>query len=72
MAERFGPNKKTTKDMLGSFVNHGLTQAEAEQESVLQMYVKSHVFLKVKNAHDLLDSPALTRQLLQSEPWYCS
>jgi len=35
--ERFGPDKKVKKDMLGSFVAHGLTQTEAESESLLQM-----------------------------------
>ena len=37
-AERFGPQKKVHKDMLGSFVAHGLTQEEAESEILLQMY----------------------------------
>jgi hypothetical protein len=36
-AERFGPDKKVRKDMLGSFVAHGLTQKEAESEILLQM-----------------------------------
>jgi hypothetical protein len=36
-AERFGPDKKVQKDMLGSFVAHGLTQKEAESEILLQM-----------------------------------
>jgi hypothetical protein len=38
--ERFGPDKKDNWDMLGSFVRHGLTQEEAESETVLQMYVR--------------------------------
>lgn len=37
-AERFGPNKKIRKDMLGSFVAHGLTQEEASSEILMQMY----------------------------------
>lgn len=37
VAERYGPDRKTRPDMLGSFVNHGLSQEEAEQETVLQM-----------------------------------
>lgn len=37
VAERYGPDKKTRPDMLGSFVKHGLSQEEAEQETVLQM-----------------------------------
>jgi hypothetical protein len=28
--------------MLGSFVEHGITQREAEQETVLQMYDPGH------------------------------
>ena len=36
-SERFGPNKKVRRDMLGSFVAHGLTQDEAESEILLQM-----------------------------------
>jgi hypothetical protein len=39
VAERFGPNKKVQKDMLGSFIAHGLTQEEAGSESLLQMLV---------------------------------
>jgi len=38
VAERFGPARKTVPDMLGSFVHHGLTQEEAESETILQMY----------------------------------
>ena len=34
-AKRYGPQKKTQKDMLGSFVAHGLTQSEAESEILL-------------------------------------
>lgn len=39
VAERFGPDKKVQKDMLGSFIAHGLTQTEAESETLVQMYV---------------------------------
>ncbi|RBR15426.1 hypothetical protein FVER53590_09331 [Fusarium verticillioides] len=35
-AERFGLDKKVQKDMLGSFIAHGLTQKEAESEILLQ------------------------------------
>ena len=37
---RFGPDgkpKNDTKDMLGSFIRHGLTQEEAKQESLLNL-----------------------------------
>jgi len=39
VAQRFGPDMKERRDMLGSFVRHGLTQKEAEVESLVQMYV---------------------------------
>lgn len=39
--ERFGPNKKVKRDMLGSFVAHGLTQDEAESEILLQLLAGS-------------------------------
>ncbi|KAK4464777.1 cytochrome P450 monooxygenase mpaDE [Cladorrhinum samala] len=35
-SERYGPNKKVNNDMLGSFVNHGLTPKEAESEIIVQ------------------------------------
>lgn len=37
VGERFGPDKKTQQDMLGSFIRHGLTQEEVESETILQM-----------------------------------
>jgi len=37
ISKRFGPNAKTTRDMLGSFVANGLTQSEAEAETIIQM-----------------------------------
>jgi hypothetical protein len=39
VGERFGPEKKVKRDMLGSFLAHGLTQREARTETLLQMYV---------------------------------
>jgi hypothetical protein len=41
-AQRFGPDKKVTKDMVGSFVRHGLTEREIQGEIILQMY-SSHL-----------------------------
>lgn len=41
VAKRFGPDKVTRRDMLGSFVAHGLSQVELERESILQMYVQN-------------------------------
>ncbi|KAK1511856.1 hypothetical protein CTAM01_00786 [Colletotrichum tamarilloi] len=40
-AERFGPDAKVERDMLGSFVAHGLTQEEAESEILLQIIAGS-------------------------------
>ncbi|KAE9377678.1 pisatin demethylase [Stipitochalara longipes BDJ] len=37
VAERFGPNKKVRRDMLGSFIAHGLTQRDAQTETLLQI-----------------------------------
>ena len=35
--ERFGPKKIDRKDMLGSFIKHGMDFGEAERSSLLQM-----------------------------------
>jgi hypothetical protein len=35
--QRFGPDAKDQRDMLGSFIRHGLTREEAESETILQM-----------------------------------
>jgi hypothetical protein len=37
VAERFGPNKRIQRDMLGSFIAHGLNREEAESEVIIQM-----------------------------------
>jgi hypothetical protein len=37
VAERYGSEKITKPDMLGSFVAHGLSQKDAESESLVQM-----------------------------------
>lgn len=37
VAERFGPDKITRRDMLGSLVAHGLSQAELQRETVNQL-----------------------------------
>jgi hypothetical protein len=49
VGERFGPNKKVQKDMLGSFIAHGLTQEEAESEILVQVYVTSTIELTLEN-----------------------
>ncbi|KEZ40403.1 hypothetical protein SAPIO_CDS8267 [Scedosporium apiospermum] len=40
-AERFGPDRQEQRDMLGSFVRHGLTQREAQSETLLQILAGS-------------------------------
>ncbi|KAF9882020.1 benzoate 4-monooxygenase cytochrome p450 [Colletotrichum karsti] len=40
-AERFGPDRIVQKDMLGSFINHGMTQEEAESEILVQVLAGS-------------------------------
>ncbi|PHH91604.1 hypothetical protein CDD83_11008 [Cordyceps sp. RAO-2017] len=40
-AERFGPDKKIERDMLGSFVARGLTQPEVESEILMQILAGS-------------------------------
>jgi cytochrome P450 len=37
VAKRFGPKAEEKQDILGSFIRHGLTQLEAESESLLQI-----------------------------------
>jgi hypothetical protein len=46
VAKRFEPDRRKGEDwdMLGSFIRHGLTQEEAESESVLQMFVETKSF----------------------------
>jgi len=39
VAERFGPNPVIRKDMLGSFLSHGLTREQLESETLTQMLV---------------------------------
>ncbi|CAG8957256.1 hypothetical protein HYFRA_00010678 [Hymenoscyphus fraxineus] len=41
VAQRFGSEKKVQRDMLGSFIAHGLTQREAEAETILQIMAGS-------------------------------
>ena len=45
VAERFGANKVIRKDMLGSFLTHGLTQEQLESETLTQMYQARLFFL---------------------------
>lgn len=41
VAERFGPHAVSQPDMLGSFIRHGLDQAEASRESLLNVVAGS-------------------------------
>jgi cytochrome P450 len=41
VASRFGADKKEQKDMMGSFIRHGLTQDELESETLLQIIAGS-------------------------------
>ncbi|CZR65017.1 related to pisatin demethylase (cytochrome P450) [Phialocephala subalpina] len=41
VAERFRENKKVQRDMLGSFIAHGLNQEDAESETLLQVMAGS-------------------------------
>lgn len=41
VGERYGPNAKDKRDMLGSFVRHGLSQRQAESEVLLQIIAGS-------------------------------
>lgn len=41
VGKRFGPDKKVQRDMLGSFIAHGLTQKEAESETLVQILAGS-------------------------------
>lgn len=67
VGERFGPNKREQRDMLGSFVRHGLTQREAESETLMQILAGSdttagairatllHIITSPHVLHTLLD-----------------
>jgi hypothetical protein len=48
VAERYGLDRKVQGDMLGSFVRDGLTQEEAETESLLQMYWLPSTIVHIK------------------------
>lgn len=54
VAERFGPQKDTRRDMLGSFIRHGLTQWEGESEILVQMFVLKLRQIVFKNQPKLL------------------
>jgi cytochrome P450 len=71
VAKRFGPNKLVKKDMLGSFINHGLSQTEAESESLLQIFAGSDTTataLRSTMLH-LLSTPTAYAKL-KAEIWH--
>jgi cytochrome P450 len=67
-AERFKPGAKSQRDMMGSFIRHGLTQEETEGESLIQVVAGSDTTATTIRVVllNLLTSP-LTYQRLQSE-----
>ncbi|OJJ60268.1 hypothetical protein ASPSYDRAFT_57695 [Aspergillus sydowii CBS 593.65] len=68
VADRYGPDRKTRPDMLGSFVNHGLSQEEAEQETVLQIFAGSDTTATtIRTAALFLVTNPLALGKLQSE-----
>ncbi|KAH8748372.1 cytochrome P450 [Hyaloscypha finlandica] len=66
VAERFGPNKKVKRDMLGSFLAHGLTQREARSESLLQIIAGSDTSATTMRATllHILTNPTVQAKLL--------
>ncbi|KAK6223056.1 cytochrome P450 [Colletotrichum tabaci] len=64
-ATRFGPKKKIQKDMLGSFVARGLTQAEAESEILMQLLAGSDTTATAIRATllHIITSPRVTAAL---------
>ncbi|RMZ78725.1 hypothetical protein DV737_g3781, partial [Chaetothyriales sp. CBS 132003] len=70
VAKRFGPDGKATgelKDMLGSFIRHGLTQKEAESESVFQLAAGSDTTASGLRATllGILSSPLVYQKLIK-------
>ncbi|PHH79236.1 hypothetical protein CDD80_5320 [Ophiocordyceps camponoti-rufipedis] len=65
-AERFGPDKKIQRDMLGSFVARGLTQSEAESEILMQLLAGADTTATAIRATllHIISSPRVTTKLL--------
>lgn len=59
--ERYRPDAKVQKDMLGSFIAHGLSREEGESETLLQMYATSCYSKHVPQADLLTASLDQTR-----------
>ncbi|RDW78362.1 hypothetical protein BP5796_06214 [Coleophoma crateriformis] len=67
VGERFGPDAKPRKDMLGSFVKNGLTQAECESEVLLQIMAggdTTATAIRMTLFH-LISTPAVLSKLLE-------
>ncbi|KAK3347287.1 cytochrome P450 [Lasiosphaeria hispida] len=66
VGERFGANKKVQPDMLGSFIAHGLTQSEAESETLVQILAGSDTTATAMRATMLhiLTNPRVYSKLL--------
>ncbi|KAK0609885.1 pisatin demethylase [Bombardia bombarda] len=63
---RFGPNKETHRDMLGSFITHGLTRDEAESETLMQILAGSDTTATTVRATFLhvITNPKVVRALV--------
>ncbi|KAJ4006256.1 hypothetical protein NW752_010904 [Fusarium irregulare] len=64
--ERFGPEKVEKRDMLGSFIRHGITQKEAEAETIVQMMAGTDpgaTLLRVATLY-IITQPQVHRRLL--------
>lgn len=48
IARRFGTDKEVRQDMTGSFIEHGLNQAEVVDETMLQLYAKKSPYANVQ------------------------
>ena len=64
--DRFKPNSKIYEDMLSSFINHGLSQAEAESESLGQIIAGAEstaTAIRMTLLHLLANPPAYAKLL---------
>ncbi|KAL9016822.1 MAG: hypothetical protein Q9185_005819 [Variospora sp. 1 TL-2023] len=65
VARRFGSGKEIKQDMLGSYINHGLSQREAETEAVLNIMAGSDTTVTALRAIVLfiISNPAVCKKL---------
>ncbi|EEY20300.1 pisatin demethylase [Verticillium alfalfae VaMs.102] len=66
-AERFGPDRKVRRDMLGSFVAKGLTQSEVESEILMQILAGSDTTATAIRATllHIITAPRVVARLLE-------